>query len=313
MLRRPMRAAALAMLVACGSTSKGPTSAAAQVATALTATLAAADHARAPWRCAAADGPAPVAEKLGAWEIADRTLRTPQRELAIGVFADAGGADPKTLAALARLREKLDKVDLVLALGGMGTTQSELEATLGAISHGVPVIALPGDLEAVTAETAAIAALRGKGAQVLDGRLVQWIETPTVAIATIPGTGAVERLVAADDGCAWAADDVARIMTELAGKPGLRIAATAEAPRELVAGEPVGELAKITATIDIVLHGPVRPEPSPDKTGGRDGARVGLSPGTADATARLPETRSPAAGLLTIHGNAWTWKSIIDR
>jgi hypothetical protein len=140
---------------------------------------------------------------------------------------------------------------------------------------------------------------------------VQWIETPGVAIATIPGAGAVERLVAGDDGCAWAAGDIERIYAELAGKPGVRIAATAEAPRELVAGEPIGEL-KQTATIDVVVHGPARPEPTPDKSGGRDGARASLSPGTADATARLPETRSPAAGLLTIRGNRWTWQPVVD-
>jgi hypothetical protein len=302
------------LVTACGG-AKGSTSAAPHVASALVAMLGAADHARAPWRCAApwsADDGAPVAEKLGAWEIADRTLRGSKRELAIGVVADAGGADPATLAALARLRGKLGQVDLVIALGGMGATQQELVATLGALGAGAPVLALPGDLEPVTAQIAAIATLRGKGVPVLDGRLVQWVETPGVAIATIPGAGAVERLVAGDDGCGWSADDVARIYTELAGKPGVRVVASSEAPREVIAGDPSGDLAKQSATIDVVVHGPARPEPSPERAGGRDGAHVGLSPGTADAGPRLPEPRRPAAGLLTIRGSGWAWKPVLD-
>ena len=50
-------------------------------------------------------------------------------------------------------------------------TQSELEATFGVLVKAAPVIALPGDLEPVAAEAAAIAALRAKGSPVLDGRL----------------------------------------------------------------------------------------------------------------------------------------------
>jgi hypothetical protein len=44
-----------------------------------------------------------------------------------------------------------------------------------------------------------------------------------------------------------------------------------------------------------------------------DGAAVALSPGTADATTRLPgPRRSTTAGLLTIHGAVWKWRPIAD-
>ena len=302
-----------AVLAACGS-GKPPASAAPRVANALVAAITIAEQRHAPWRCVAEDLPEPAAGPVGkGWELAGRTLRRTgnAKDLVIGVVADAGGADAKTVAALGRLRAKLDEAsaDLVLALGGMGTTQHELEATLGVLAKpGSPVVALPGDLESVAAETAAIAAINAKGAPVVDGRLVRWIELPETTIGTIAGAGSPLRLVA--DGCAWRAEDVLQLYQQLSARPGLRVAATAEAPRDHRAGEPA--LVPGPA-IDLVIHGPTHPAPSPAQSGGRDGARTLLSPGTADATPRLPETRAPAAGLLVIHGASWSWKPLEDK
>jgi hypothetical protein len=293
--------------------------------------LNAAEHTRAPWRCVADDLPEPAAGSFGKWQLAGHSLTHPAApQLVIGVVADAGGADPKTLAALGRMRAKLDEaqVELVLVLGGMGTTQPELEATLGVLAKpSSPVVALPGDLEAVGAETAAIAALTAKGSPVIDGRLVRWIELPDATIGTVGGAGSVLRLAAGGDGCAWQPEDVLELYKDLAERPGLRIAALAEPPREGSSGElelgvgpPIATLPGMApppnggaVSIDVVLHGPAHPAPSAAQAGGRDGARVGLSPGTSGATPRLPETRPPAAGLLTLHGTAWSWKPLLDR
>ena len=304
---------ALVVLAACGG-AKPTTSAAPNVAQAIAATLASADHARAPWRCVADDLPEPAAAKIGAWELAAHTLKhAAAQQLVIGVVADAGGADPRTLAALGRMRAKLDEaqVELVLVLGGMGTTQPELEATLGVLAKpSSPVVALPGDLESVGAETAALAALTAKGSPVVDGRLVRWIELPDLTIGTVPGAGSVLRLAAGGDGCAWQAADVLELYRQLAERPGLRIAALAEAPRAGATGEV--ELAQ-GPPIDVVLHGPTQPAPSAAQSGARDGARIALSPGTVDATPRLPEARPPAAGVLTVNGNSWSWKPLVDK
>jgi hypothetical protein len=170
-----------------------------------------------------------------------------------------------------------------------------------------PIVALPGDLEDERAQVAAIAALRDKGAFVLDGRQLRWIAMDSATLATLPGAGAQERLVAGGDGCAWRAADVAKIYDELAGKPGVRIALASEAPR---AGA-TGELPLVPpAGVDVVVHGasPL----SPAKQGKRAGAQAELSPGTADASPRLPETRAPSAGLLVIRGNAWSWQPLVD-
>jgi hypothetical protein len=307
------------VLAACGG-KKPPASAAPRIANALAAALTAAEHTKAPWRCIAADLPEPTTTLPKPWKLSGNSLQhdnAKDHDLVIGVVADAGGADPKTLAALGRLRAKLDEAhaDLVLALGGMGTTQPELEATLGILAKpSSPVVALPGDLESVAAETAAIATLATKNEAVLDGRLLRFIDLPDASIALLPGAGSNLRLAAGGDGCAWQAEDVLQLYQELAAKPGLRIAASAEAPRDDRGGEPSGvpELA-VGPAIDLLVHGPTQPAPSPARSGGRDGTRASVSPGTADATPRLPDTHAPAAGLLTVHGSTWTWKPLVDK
>ncbi|HUJ57054.1 MAG TPA: hypothetical protein VLX92_01105 [Kofleriaceae bacterium] len=305
-----------------GCSSHAAPSGAPQVGRALTAALAAADHERAPWRCAALDGPPLAAEDLAAgahhWRAADHALRRddPAPAIAIGVIADAGGSAPPTIAALGRLRAKLDAAspDVVLALGGMGATRAELEATLGALADhaSFPLIALPGDLEPVGGQAAAIAALRERGDLVVDGRLARFIELPGVTIGTVPGEPGAARLAAGDDGCAWSPEDAARVYAELSARPGLRIAATADPPRG-AADRPAGELGLVAAQpIDVALYGPRGAAASPATSGGRDGAAIALTPGTRDATARLPERRAPSAGVLVIRGATWSWHPIVD-
>ncbi|MBV8761854.1 MAG: hypothetical protein JO257_31465 [Deltaproteobacteria bacterium] len=304
---RLARAVASALLVAChGHHAPGPP----PLGKALAAALAAADHARVPWRCAAADTPALAPVTVGRWATAERTLSLgdPKRDVTIGVVADAGGNAPATLAALARLRSKLAAADLVVTLGGMGTTEPELEATLGTLADKTrPLVVLPGDLEDEHAQRAAVATLASKGNAVFDGRLARWITAGDATLATIPGTGASERLVAGADGCAWRASDVATVYKQLADRPGVRIALLAEAPRE---GQS-GELALVPATpVDVVVHGAA--PLSPARQGTRDGKYQSLSPGTVDALPRLPETHAPSAGLLVIHGTTWSWKPLVD-
>jgi len=154
-----------------------------------------------------------------------------------------------------------------------------------------------------------VAALRKRGDSVVDGRLARWIELPGATIATIPGAGAQARLVAGADGCGYGKRDVDQLLTELGAKPGLRIAASAEAPRE---GD-AGEMAIAATGIEVALHGPTAPAPSPARDGGRDGKAIALSPGTSDATTRLPEPHRPSAGVLTIKGKTWSWKPLLDR
>ncbi|HEY1816350.1 MAG TPA: hypothetical protein VGG74_28575 [Kofleriaceae bacterium] len=302
-----MKAAVLVLVpvlvAACGGAK--PPAAAERIGPALEAAFAAADHVRAPWRCAAADLPSP---DVPPWHARGRD------GLVIGVVADAGGAAPKTLAALGRLRDKIlaAHADAIVALGGMGSNEHDLEATLGALAaKSTPLIAVPGDLESMTAEVAAIAALRARGATVVDGRLTRRLDASGATLETVPGASAP---IDAEDGCAWTPADVTRIYDDLAAGSGVRVALVAGAPREEHAGEVSGELALVPeAAVDVVIHGPAWPEPSPGRSGGRDGGRVTLSPGTSDASPRLPEMHAPAAGVLAIRGSAWTWTPLVDR
>ena len=307
-------------MIACGDSTPPPS--APRVGHVLAAVLAAAEDNRVPWRCAAVDTPvvADLAFTTGdrKWQLGGHMLRRtdPDDVLAIAVVADATNASPRTIAALARLRVELEKAapDVVLTLGGMGTTQADLEATLGTLGERAPwpVVALPGDLESMTLHTAALAALRKRGVNAIDGRLVRWIELPGTTIATLPGAGARERLVAADDGCQWRAEDVAAVYSQLTAKTGTRVVASSEAPRTKLAGEPAGELGLVPPQpIEVALHGPVAPGPSPARSGSRDGARAALSPGTADAMRRLPDAHTPSAGLLIIRAGTWTWRPVI--
>ncbi len=312
-----MRAAAVIVVAACGG-GKPPAVAAEHVGPALAAAIAAADSTREPWRCTAADLPSLDAPAIPGWQAGDHGLTRAGDDFVVGIIADAGGAAPKTLAALGRLREKMEAAhaDAVVALGGMGSDEHDLEATLGVLAAprankpAWPVIALPGDLESQSAQTAAIAALRAHGAIVVDGRLARWLVAGTATLATLPGAASP---VNRSDGCAFTAGRCRRGSTaQLSAKPGLRVALVAGAPRD--ANEVSGELALVPEpAIDLVVHGPVRPEPSAEAHGGRDGARLRVSPGTSDATARLPETRIPAAGVLAIHGTSWSWSPLVDR
>jgi len=316
------RIALVALLAACGSSTK-PAPVGSRLGPALAAVLAAADHARAPWRCAAADGPELAVETLAlgdhTWKLSGHALSLESSgAITIGVIADAGGAAAPTLAALGRLRGKLATTDLVLVLGGMGGSAAELQATLGALGDRAtwPIVVVPGDLEPAGAAAAAIAALRARGQPVLDGRLIHRVDVPGATIALLPGAGDASRLVPGAEGCGYRPDDVAAVFADLTPRAGLRILATAEAPRMTIAGEAAGDLALVPSAgqeVDITLHGPLEPAPSPARAGTRDGTAVPLSPGTSDATPRLPGPRSAAsAGVLVVNGSAWRWRPITD-
>lgn len=319
------RAAGVLLFAASACGEPRPSTIGAQVGPALAAALAFADELRAPWRCAAPDGPQHPEDTLAVdghtWKLSGHGMRregAARGPFVIGAIADAAGAAAPTMAALGRLRTGLAGADLVLALGGMGASQAELEATLGAIAERAPypVIALPGDLESVPALTTAIATLRERGMPVVDGRLLHAIEVPGGTIALVPGAAARARLSAGDDGCVYGARDAASAYAALTGRDGIRIAATTEPPRLGHGSDASGELALTPGAgheIDVVLHAPAGEAASRAQRGGRDAGGIAISPGTADATLRLPGPLRPStAGLVTISGAAWSWKPLAD-
>lgn len=265
--------ASLLLLIACGGKHDAPPPAPAPAPVAASAPIDAAPTAE---RCAAAQ-PLPP-QTIGKWKLDGRVLTGPDAR--IGVIADANGAS---------LGKPLD-VDLVIALGGMGGTASELQAALANLAgKDVTVIALPGDLE-----PAALPAIPG----VLDGRAISRIDLASASIALIGGASATTRLV--NGGCIYTPADVAAAMTELAPRTGLRILASYEAPRRIVDGDPTGELGLVPgvgAQLDLHLHGSAS-RASRAAKGGRDGSATPLSPGEG------------SAGVLTVSSGAWTYAPV---
>src|SRR5687768_4396828 len=106
-----------ALVAACGG-GANPVPAGAQLGPALSTAMKAADQARAPWRCSANDGPTMKPETFAIdkrwWKLDGHVMsRDGDGEVVIGAIADAGGASSTTIAALGRMRAKLDTADVV--------------------------------------------------------------------------------------------------------------------------------------------------------------------------------------------------------
>jgi hypothetical protein len=234
-------------LAACGSSDREPAPAlgrelAGGIAYAVTAAAALAE----PFRCAelaaVAPGAPPATRPLG--EVGGRRLeldgdtvrvaaRRRDRAVVVGAVADARGARPETLAQIRRAATsfKRDKVELVIALGGMGATQQEIAAGLGALADGPWLVwALPGDRESIPAHRAALAELGG-GA-ILDGTAVRMVEMDGVLFAGFPGVEAADQLLAGADGCVHRTADAEGLAARLAVHKGPRVWVGHAPPRQ---------------------------------------------------------------------------------
>ncbi len=315
---------ASAALTACGSPESTPGQAGAAAARAVVASIEAAGELRAPWRCAAlaAAGAAPVTGTIGdgdgdgdgdrRWRRDGAVLRTTRTRLVIAAVAQARGAavDDRLRAALADAHP-----DVVLALGGMGGDQAELERALGALAvPGAVVVALPGDAEPWPALTAAVDHLAAGGAAIVDGAAVRTLDAGVAVIATLPGLAHADRLGAGADGCLHDDDDVTAALAALA-------AAAGDRPRLLVgprapqgggagptadhdrvggvhAGDPALAAALAGAGLTLVVHGlaDVAPVAGAAPTGGG----VVVAAGSLDLAPRWDDAGRPRGSTVTV-------------
>jgi hypothetical protein len=234
---------------------------------------------REPYRCAAL----PTGAATASFEVAGRrfglrgyTLTASRAKrggdrLILGVLGDARGGDGATMKQLETALARFERrgVELIITVGGMGTTRAELVRVLGAIGRGGrwPVIALPGDRESLPAHRAAIAAI-GKP-WLVDGSRARIIEIDGVVIGTFPGVGYAARLQAGADGCAHGGAEARALAAIMAGREGVKVWASYAPPRQQgSAGSDrgadnvhVGELG-MTAPVErsgaaLVVHGQV--------------------------------------------------------
>lgn len=252
------------LLAACGGSNSSRESGRA-AATGLQAGLEVAAATRTPWRCARSTAP-PI--RIAPQASAPR----------IGVVADARGADAPTLAALAAIRAAFADahVDVVIAAGGMGTSDDDLGRTLAALAGPWPIVLVPGDREAMPAVQRAISASGGK---LVDGAAAV-VTVGGLAFATVGGAPAVERLAAGAEGCTRDRADIDAILGRLraatteppVARPA-RLLITPSAPRgrgassdATVDGIHVGDLdlaAELAAyPVDLVVHPEVGPAPA---------------------------------------------------
>ncbi len=228
---------------------------------------------REPFRCS--ESPPPTAQKVAVgrrtFAVAGDTLTVtpPDHMLVLGVLADARGATAGTEANLARVRAAFDKekVELVISLGGMGTSEAELTRVFRAV--GTPLWAIPGDRESIPAHRAALAALAKEGQPVFDGSRVKAVAIDGALIAALPGAASSGQLMAGADGCVYRPVDVTAVAARLAAGSGMRVWASHAAPRQsgpaagdlALGGVHVGNLALAAALpaahAHLVLHGEV--------------------------------------------------------
>lgn len=288
---------------------------------------------REPYRCT--DSPPPTAQKVVVGrrtftvEADTLTVAPSDKNLVLGVVADARGATGETAANLALLRLAFarEKVDLVVSLGGMGTGEEELADVYRAL--GAPLWAIPGDRESLPAHRAALASLASEGRAVFDGSRVKAIRIDGALIAALPGAPAAGQLVAGADGCLYRPVDVTAVATRLATHHGVRVWAGHSAPRQrgpgsadvALGGVHVGNLALAAALpgarAHLVLHGEIdQAALAPPAGRGRvieGGPPVVLGSGPVEAMPISAARGAPIGGgalVVRVVGHGISWKRV---
>lgn len=315
------RTIAIACVVAAacgGGAERAPAGAGRNAATALAAALDRAATVSEPWRCArptvAPAGAAPIVVGERTWRRDGDALVSAEDSLTIVAVGDARGSAPELKDRVRELR-----ADLVFAVGGMGTTEAELTAALGAIVDPAWLtIAVPGTTEAWPVHRAVIAKLAASGAPIVDGSEVRLIDAGAAMIATLPGLPYAERLAAGSEGCSHDATDVARIVEALGQRAGERPAVLigARAPQRgagdltaggVHAGDP--DLAAAVANLALVVHASI--DGAPIASGQGDGNdRDAIAAGSLDPVVRYRADGVRLAPSLTVvtfdrRGRAW--------
>ena len=219
------------------------------------------------------------------------------RQLVLGVVADARGNRDDTTANVAAARDAFAKagVELVLVTGGMAESADDLAAVVRPLADGTwPVVLVAGDRERADATAGAARTL---GDTVVDGAAVRFVQADGAVVATLPGVAIGWPLVPGTDGCAREAGDDAALVAALQTRPGVRVLASWTPPRQSGAGASdltrdgvhVGDrvLADALATggVALVVHGMID-----------DAAVTGPTRGSLPVDAARP--RSLAAGAI---------------
>jgi len=255
------------------------------------------------------------------------------KTLVIGFVADAREPTERTLTNLAGVRAAFEKhkVELVVSLGGMGTSEAQIEASLGALAHNAkwPVVAIPGGRESIPAHTAAIASLSDGGRSVVfDGARVRVIAMDGASIGTLPGIADPSQLIAGNEGCSHGVESLVELATLLGERPAPRVLASYAPPRQsgetasdvaaghIHIGEDAVARAVAVAKPAVVAHGLVDEAADDPKSGAVQRAAAPpliVGAGSLDGEPLwLPDGRvlGGSAIVVTVGKNRTTWRRI---
>ena len=200
------------------------------------------------------------------WQVSGSVLHVRSSgPLTLGVVADARGTTEHLGTIRARFAER--GVDVVVTLGGMGRDARELRAVLAALSEAAswPVVAMPGNDEALAAHREVTAGLAGSG--VVDGSVVRLIGNDVVMMGTLPGAAHASLSAARREGCVYTLVDAAELARRLRQVSGVRVLLTHAPPRQRGAdatdmgigqvhmGDAALAEAAATAQVHLVVHG----------------------------------------------------------
>lgn len=255
-----------------------------------------------------------------ATDLGIRIEPTPDDALIIGVVADARAVATHIPA----LHDEFARrgVKLVVSLGGIGRTESEIHSVLRGLTGPWYLLASPGDWEPLSAHRRAVANLADAG--VLDGVRVRQVRVGPHAIVTWPGAPTDGRTMAGADGCAFTASDTTYLSTLFSGIDGARVLMSHTPPRQsgptatdsTRAGVSIGDRALARASaqagVGVLVHGLLGTGPAPPA---QPVAASGQSPvilpaGAADGIVDLAgaETWHPLALVITIEDGSVTWQ-----
>ena len=218
------------------------------------------------------------------------------RELVLGVVADARGNQDDTIANVAAARDAFARagVELVLVTGGMAESADDLAAVVRPLADGSwPVVLIAGDRERADAAAGAGQTL---GDTVVDGAAVRFVQADGAVVATLPGVATDWPLVPGADGCARESGDDVALMAAVDERPGVHLLASWAPPRQPGArasdltrdGVHAGDRGLATALaagrVALVVHGMVN-----------DGAVTGPTRGSFAVNAAHPHALTAGA------------------
>jgi hypothetical protein len=294
-------------------------------AAALLTGVAKASAVLAPWPCAALDDvpeAPPRALRLQGWKL-DGLALVPSGEAAavaaVGFVADGGGDAPETVVQLRRAAEAFGagRAALVVSLGGMGNDAESIAAALRALAGaGVPVVAMPGDLEPLAEHRRAVERLQQEDLPVVDGSVVRWMKLGPATIATLPGARHEAQLMAAKEGCAFDDAAIDATLSRLTKADGLMVLASWAAPRAGAVTSASGDLPLRQALDRAHVAVAVAGEPTQgderaergDRAGRPGGATQVVLTGFADGEPRMPaggKVRRASAVLMKLTRSEW--------